>query len=235
VPVPRNKPLEADTTVPARRLLTDDVFDRLSDEIVRGFLAPGERIRDQDLAARLGLSRATVRTAILRLTDVGLVETVPNLYTRVTPIDVERYLQTQDTVRALHVFAVRYGTPLLTAEQIGALRDWAVHLDARDEVDREAIFNGSTVRNFLTVFQEAMRNRPLDRTMSRLQPHLQRVMGQYSHLMPARQVDAALRAVVEAAAAFEADAAAEALTAFYDGPLAVFHQRLAEQPELVGE
>jgi DNA-binding GntR family transcriptional regulator len=233
VPVPRSRPLDDDTTAPARRLLTDDVFDRLSDEIVRGFLAGGERIRDQDLAARLGLSRATVRTAILRLTDVGLVETVPNLYTRVTPIDVERYLQTQDTARALHIFAVRYGTPMLSAEQIDALRGWAAHLDGRDEVDREAIFNGSTVRNLMTVFQEAMRNRPLDRTMSRLQPHLQRVMGQYAHLMPVREVDAALRAVVDAAAASEADAAAEALTSLYDGPLAVFHARLVEQPEFV--
>ncbi|GAA4265644.1 GntR family transcriptional regulator [Frondihabitans peucedani] len=216
---------------PTRRLLTDDVFDRLTDEIVRGSLAPGERIHDQDLAARFGLSRATIRTALLRLADLGLVETVPNLFTRVTPIRICRYLDAQDTARALSVFAVRYGTPVLTDAQVEALQVWATRLGDRDAVSREAIFDGAA-SGFFLVFQSALSNRPLDRALLRLRPHLQRVIGQYSHLLPARETDAVLLEVVAAAARRDADAAASAMTAYYDGPVEVFHARLREQPEL---
>jgi DNA-binding GntR family transcriptional regulator len=232
VPVPKSSPDPHEEVQPSRRLLTDDVFDTLSDEIIRGQLAPGQKIHDQDLAARLGMSRATVRTALLRLADLGLVETVPNLYTRVTPIDVTRYLQTQDTARALYVFAARYGTPVMKPEHLETLQNWSGRLGGREAVDREAIFDGSALAGFFQVFLDAMDNRPLERTLTRLRPHIRRVMGQYSHLLPAAEIDASLGATVEAAVRHDADGAARALTSYYDVALAKFHDRLAEQPEL---
>ncbi|WP_327742997.1 GntR family transcriptional regulator [Streptomyces europaeiscabiei] len=40
----------------SRRLLSDEVFHRLRDSIVRGELVPGEKVKDGELAERLGLS-----------------------------------------------------------------------------------------------------------------------------------------------------------------------------------
>ena len=45
------------------------VYQSLQDAIVSGELAPGQRLRDQDLAARLGVSRTPVREALQRLED----------------------------------------------------------------------------------------------------------------------------------------------------------------------
>src|SRR5918995_4693948 len=58
----------------ARSLLRDDVYARLRDAIVDGTLLPGERLRDLDLAAWLGVSRTPVREALLRLGQAGLVQ-----------------------------------------------------------------------------------------------------------------------------------------------------------------
>src|SRR5690349_5360504 len=71
-----------------RTLLRDGAYREIRDAIVAGTLAPGEILRDADLARRLGLSRAPVREALARLVAEGLVESKPQSYTRVTRIDV---------------------------------------------------------------------------------------------------------------------------------------------------
>lgn len=53
----------------SRRLLSDEVFDRLRDAIVRSELVPGEKVKDTELAERFGLSRTPVREALNRLVD----------------------------------------------------------------------------------------------------------------------------------------------------------------------
>jgi DNA-binding GntR family transcriptional regulator len=50
------------------------VYRILREDIVRGRLAPGERLVESRLAARLGVSRAPVREALRKLESVGLVE-----------------------------------------------------------------------------------------------------------------------------------------------------------------
>jgi DNA-binding GntR family transcriptional regulator len=224
MPVPEGEPV----ALPSRRLLTDDVFDRLRDDIVRGYLEGGKRLHDLELAQSLGLSRATVRSAILRLTHVGLVEAVPNLYTRVTEIDLDRYLGAQDAARALYVFAARYGVELITDAQVEAVLAWSEHLGDRDAVDPEQVFTGQSENRFFQVFVDSTQNAPLDKTLQRLRPTLRRVLGQFAHLMPAREVDAGMLAVVDAVVQRDADEVATRLEAFYDGPLEIFHDRLRE-------
>ena len=54
--------------------LSDEVYARIGAAIVDGSLAPGERLRDGDIAAQLGISRTPVREALQRLERFGLVE-----------------------------------------------------------------------------------------------------------------------------------------------------------------
>jgi DNA-binding GntR family transcriptional regulator len=73
---------------PRGAALGDEVYTVLGEAIRDGRLAPGERVRDIDLAARLGISRTPVREALQRLERIGLVEVAANRYTRIsTPRD----------------------------------------------------------------------------------------------------------------------------------------------------
>lgn len=65
-------------------ILSDEVYMRIGNAIVDGTLPPGQRVRDVELAALLGVSRTPVREALQRLERFGLVEVVVGKYTRVT-------------------------------------------------------------------------------------------------------------------------------------------------------
>jgi DNA-binding GntR family transcriptional regulator len=64
----------------ARRGATtpDRISERLREEILNGVIAPGAPLRQEDLAARFGVSRLPVRDALVRLEAQGLVEVFPN-------------------------------------------------------------------------------------------------------------------------------------------------------------
>jgi DNA-binding GntR family transcriptional regulator len=116
-----------------RSLLRDDVYRRLRDAIVDGTFAPGEQLRDLDLAAWLGVSRTPVREALLRLAQCGLVQAQPGRSTAVSPLDVRAVRDARDVVGAMHEVAVREAVPALTEADLAAMRDANRHFAAAVE------------------------------------------------------------------------------------------------------
>ncbi|HET8617245.1 MAG TPA: GntR family transcriptional regulator [Actinomycetales bacterium] len=111
MPVPR-------TAVPKRPLLRDDAYRRLRDAIVDGTLQPGERLRDAELGAWLGVSRTPVREALARLEQAGLVVTRPGRSTTVAPLDVRAVRDAQSVVASMHQLAVRLAVPRLVDDDL---------------------------------------------------------------------------------------------------------------------
>lgn len=72
------------TVAPSRRtLMHEEAQHRITDAIVRGVLAPGERLAGDELCAWLDVSRTTLNRALVELEHLGLVESSPNRFTRV--------------------------------------------------------------------------------------------------------------------------------------------------------
>lgn len=69
--------------------LSGRVAERLREAILRGDLGPGRRIRQEELADRLGVSRAPVRQALVILEREGLVRTDPGRGAVVAPLTVD--------------------------------------------------------------------------------------------------------------------------------------------------
>lgn len=108
---------------PVRRtLLRDQAYASIRDAIVGGDIPPGSVVRDADLAASLGLSRAPVREAFSRLVDEGLLETKPQSHTRVTPLDAADVRDAAAVVRAMHELAARSAVPHLQPPHLYAMR-----------------------------------------------------------------------------------------------------------------
>ncbi|ADB31589.1 transcriptional regulator, GntR family [Kribbella flavida DSM 17836] len=116
MPIPQNAP-SID-----RRLLRDDVYHRLRDAIVDGTFAPGEQLRDADLATWLGVSRTPIREALLRLSEAGLVVAQPGRSTTVSSLDLREIREARDVVAAMHELAVRDAVESLTQDDLEAMR-----------------------------------------------------------------------------------------------------------------
>lgn len=106
-------PIPTDSPAPQRSLLRDDVYQSIRDAIVRGQLAPGEQLRDQELGAWLQVSRTPVREALQRLAQAGLVVAEPGRMTRVAPEDPELILAARQIAAELHGLAIDLAFPTL--------------------------------------------------------------------------------------------------------------------------
>lgn len=88
-------------------ILIDQVYQRLRDAIADGTLAPGQRIRQGELAERLGVSRQPVSHALQLLKRQGLVRESGRKGLAVAPIDPVRIRQLYEVRGALDGAAAR--------------------------------------------------------------------------------------------------------------------------------
>lgn len=123
-----------------RRLLRDDVYRQLRDAIVDGMPAPGEQLRDGELATWLGVSRTPVREALLRLAEAGLVVARPGRSTTVSSIEAQDVRDARDVVAAMHEVAVREAVAVVLEQFTPVLRRaerlWFSTLSGRSSVTR---------------------------------------------------------------------------------------------------
>lgn len=114
----------------AGAVLGDEVFRVLGNAILSGRLRPGERLRDVELAQRLGVSRTPIREAVQRLQRMGLVEVSANRWTRVATPSATAYDETREFMAfivgdALHLALAHCDDETLGVllETSGALED----------------------------------------------------------------------------------------------------------------
>lgn len=115
MPIP--SPIAAD-----RAPLRETVVERLRSAIVDGTLAPGERLRDGEVATWLGVSRTPVREAILELAASGLVRSAPGRSPVVAPIDDASISDARAVVASMHRLAVRDAVARFTDADIDRMR-----------------------------------------------------------------------------------------------------------------
>jgi len=159
----------------SRRLLSDEVFHRLRDSIVRGELAPGEKVKDAELAERLGLSRTPVREALARLVESGLVEAKPGVYTRITTLNRRDVEKTLAVLRSLDRLAVETAVPLLTKHDLEQMRQANRDFErAVDAEDTDAALEADD--RFHAVTLTAADNPVLRRVVEQLHPQIHRIL-----------------------------------------------------------
>ncbi len=103
--------------------LRDVVFNNLRDAILNGSLKPGERLMENHLAEKLGVSRTPVREALRMLEIEHLVELIPRKGAQVLDLsttDLRNVLEIRSTLEAL---ALKLACGNVPKEKIQKLKD----------------------------------------------------------------------------------------------------------------
>jgi GntR family transcriptional repressor for pyruvate dehydrogenase complex len=132
--------------------VTDEAIEKIKQMIVSGVLAPGDRLpKEDELAARLGLSRSSLREAVRALTLVRILDVRQGDGTYVTSLDSELLLDAvsfvvdfhrDDSVldflevrRMLEPAATALGARSATSEQVARLREIVASVPASASVE----------------------------------------------------------------------------------------------------
>jgi DNA-binding GntR family transcriptional regulator len=143
------------------------VVAELREAILTGALAPGEKIRQVELARRFHTSRLPVREALRQLHHEGLIALVPNAGARVAEFNVGELEEIYRLREVIEPMLIRDSAPNLGAEDVDSCRRLAREMEelaAADgakpqawlALDREfhrTTFNGTKMRHALRLVQ----------------------------------------------------------------------------------
>ncbi len=119
------------TTV-VRQSLKDQVKSILIDRMIDGDLAPGDRIKELQVARELGTSQAPVREAIRCLETLGYVEHIPHVGAMVRTFNKEEIEEAYQVREALEV----YSTALIKEPLDGLVKELDSHLEQMQAAGR---------------------------------------------------------------------------------------------------
>ncbi|WP_313151738.1 GntR family transcriptional regulator [Lacrimispora sp.] len=118
--------------------LRDVVFNTLRQAILKGELAPGERLMEIQLAERLGVSRTPIREAIRKLELEGLVLMVPRKGAEVAKISEKSLRDVLEVRRSLEELAIELACQRMTPEAVE-------ELEIKQEEFKEAVEKGNAM------------------------------------------------------------------------------------------
>lgn len=110
-------------TVPGRKSLGQHVFENLKQAIIRGDMAPGDRIVESHIAEGLDISRTPVREAIHKLEREGLLKRLPKGGFTVVNLTREDIEETFGIRCVLESYAARLAAVNHRAEELKALEE----------------------------------------------------------------------------------------------------------------
>lgn len=125
--------------------------------IVSGTLPPGQKLREQELCDRLGVSRTPLREALRTLAAQGLVTLSQNRGAEVAPLSLDDIAALFDVVSTLESLAARLACEVVSDEEvteIGLLHDQMRSHHERGELPEYFVLNQRIHRAII----EAARN-----------------------------------------------------------------------------
>lgn len=136
-------------TVKTNTTISEHIQRALTVQIIRGQLAPDEKLRQDHIAQTFNTSHVPVREALLRLEARGLAVSIPRRGVRVAPFDPGDILEIKAMRLALEPVALLHAIPVMTAAYLKKAKkaqiacDGASDLIAWEQANR--VFHNSIV------------------------------------------------------------------------------------------
>jgi DNA-binding GntR family transcriptional regulator len=161
--------------------LIDQVYERLVEAIEDGSLLPGSRIRQEELAEWLGVSRQPVSHALQLLKHQGLLAESGKRGLTVAPLDAGRILDLYQVRTSLDALAARLAGQRVAAGSATALQrrhlEEALEHGALLKPDRPSSAFIQADVDFHTAIYRLSGNSAIEETVAAQWPHLKRSMG----------------------------------------------------------
>lgn len=161
-------------------------YDRLLDEIRHGTIPPGARLREVELAERLGISRTPVREAIRRLEADGLVEHLPRQGATLRRLSYAEVMELYEMRAVLEGTAARLAARAASELELRELAEINAEMTASNTPAEIVRLN----RQFHATLINAAKNRYLQRAIGAMGRTLL-ILGQSTLFDPARIASAA--------------------------------------------
>lgn len=110
-------------TAPTATTAEEEAYDYVLTSIRQGAFRPGDRLKSEDIANRLGMSRMPVREAFRRLAAEDLLTMRPNRATTVTKLTEPELKEIFEMRAVLEGLAVRTGVPQMNARAVGDIEE----------------------------------------------------------------------------------------------------------------
>jgi DNA-binding GntR family transcriptional regulator len=149
--------------------------------IFKGELSAGQKLTEQEVVERLGVSRGPIREAFRALADVGLLQIEQNRGAFVRKIDLEEAIEIHDVYSALEELATRSAARRLSSAQIEELKSLVESMDAAAEVEdldrfyalnlsfHQRLVEGSGNRRLLSIYNRLLNELHLFRRFGLMQ------------------------------------------------------------------
>lgn len=193
----------------ARRKAQDQlIFNQIFDAILSQQLMPGTKLTEEELAGIFEVSRTIVRTALLRLSQDGIVDIKPNRGAFVACPDVRQAREILSARRIIEVAMIREATRVCTAEQLHRLRENV----GSERENLESNRRGSGIRlsgEFHLLLAEFAGNATLGKYVRELVPLTSLIIARYERPGVADCSFSEHAVLIDAVADGDADRAAE--------------------------
>ncbi len=167
--------------------LRDVVFNTLRQAILKGELAPGERLMEIQLAQKLGVSRTPIREAIRKLELEGLVLMIPRRGAEVAKISEKSLKDVLEVRRSLEELAIELACQRMTEAELAQLeRAQATFRDAIGEGDAMKI--AELDEAYHDVIYNCTRNARLVQILNNLREQMYRFRLEYIKEEDKRQI-----------------------------------------------
>jgi DNA-binding GntR family transcriptional regulator len=114
---------------PAVLSVEDQILSTLRDEVLGLHLAPGERLRLDELSARYQVSVTPVRQAIRHLASEGLVTSLPRRGAHVSALTVDEIEEIQIIREGVERYLARLGAQACTSQDTEAMEQLLAEID----------------------------------------------------------------------------------------------------------
>ena len=166
--MPKTNLFERGTSTLIDHSVADQVFERLRGDIFNGKFQPGEPLKELVLARAFAVSQSSVRAALQRLTEQGLVERRPRRGTCITSFTPEEMAERTKVRILLESFAAVEAKRRMDADSLSLLRKKAAAADSAVKLRRARTEITELDFDFHRTLWQVAGNRTLERILEHL-------------------------------------------------------------------